>query len=57
MVLDVTSENLPSAPLAMSYRCTPDEVFNLTGNSMLTIKDLQLQAFHSASDNKFGAGK
>ncbi|XP_059484212.1 lysosome-associated membrane glycoprotein 1 [Neocloeon triangulifer] len=46
---------IPPIPLAMSYRCTKVESFNLTGNSTLEITQLQLQAFHAATDNKFGA--
>jgi hypothetical protein len=48
---------LPSAAVSRSYRCLPMQTMNLTGNGMLTVSQLQLQAFHEAGDTKFGAGK
>jgi hypothetical protein len=50
------SDVLPSAPIKMSYLCTPAQVYNLTGNSNMTISKMQLQAFHTDGTSQFGAG-
>ncbi|CAB3360310.1 Hypothetical predicted protein [Cloeon dipterum] len=55
VVLEVEDVELPPIPFGMSYRCSPAEKFNLTENSFLEVSDLQVQAFHTANDGKFGS--
>ncbi|XP_065332415.1 lysosome-associated membrane glycoprotein 1-like [Cloeon dipterum] len=55
VVLESEDVELPPIPFGMSYRCSPAEKFNLTENSILEVSDLQVQAFHTATDGKFGS--